>query len=101
MIDDLRAARLKKKEALEKAGIAPYPASSMRTHMIGEVVGGFEKLSSTGKQVTVAGRVMSWRDQGKLIFFDLKDESGKIQGLLKKDAIEDFEILQTNIEAGD
>ena len=101
MLDDIRAARLKKKEALEKAGIAPYPASSMRTHTVTEVLKDFEKLSSSKKQVIVAGRILSWRDQGKLIFLDLKDESGKIQGLLKKGAVEDFDMIQANVEAGD
>ena len=41
MLDDIRAARLKKKEALEKAGIAPYPASSMRTHTVTHVLKDF------------------------------------------------------------
>lgn len=101
MLDDLREVRLKKKEALEKAGVAPYPASSGRTHTIRAVVDDFDTLSSAKKSVTITGRIMAWRDQGKLIFCDVKDESGTIQGFFKKGAIENFDIIQANVESGD
>lgn len=39
-----------------------------------------EKLSEyTGKEVTIAGWVHVRRDHGKLIFIDLRDETGKVQ----------------------
>lgn len=40
-----------------------------------------------GKQVSVAGRIMSKRGQGKVAFYDLQDSSGRIQLFLKKDLL--------------
>ena len=36
----------------------------------------------TGKEVTIAGWVDVRRDQGKMIFFDFRDRSGKVQGVV-------------------
>lgn len=36
-----------------------------------------------GKVVTVAGRLMSWRDMGKATFMDIQDPTGKIQLYIK------------------
>lgn len=40
-----------------------------------------------GKEVSLAGRVMAWRDMGKASFFDLRDSSGRIQLYLKIDVV--------------
>lgn len=40
-----------------------------------------------GKEVSLAGRVMAWRDMGKASFFDLRDSSGRIQLYIKIDVI--------------
>lgn len=39
------------------------------------------------KQVSMAGRIMSKRGQGKVAFYDLQDSSGRIQLFLKKDLL--------------
>ncbi|MES3005536.1 MAG: aspartate--tRNA ligase [Patescibacteria group bacterium] len=38
--------------------------------------------SKTGEEVTIAGWVDIRRDQGKLIFFDFRDMTGKVQGVI-------------------
>lgn len=42
----------------------------------------------TGQEVTIAGWVDIRRDQGKLIFFDFRDMSGKVQGVILPSAPE-------------
>lgn len=82
-IEDLRAERLKKLQALEEAGKSPYPSVSHRTHELGDVVRTFAEIMSSGAEITVAGRVMSSRGQGALIFADLYDGTAKLQAVIK------------------
>ncbi len=45
-----------------------------------------------GKEVSVSGRVDVRRDQGKLIFLDFRDVSGKIQGVILPNAKEAHDV---------
>ena len=45
-----------------------------------------------GQEVVISGWVDVRRDQGKLIFFDFRDETGKIQGVVLPDNIEAHKI---------
>lgn len=80
-----REIRLEKVNKLKKLGIDPYPAKSARTHTAKEVVDNFGKLE--GKEVTVDGRLMSWREHGHIAFGNLHDQSGKIQLYIKDDVL--------------
>ena len=40
-----------------------------------------------GKEVSLAGRIMAWRDMGKANFIDVRDSSGKMQVYIKLDDI--------------
>jgi lysyl-tRNA synthetase class 2 len=50
-----------------------------------------------GKEVSVAGRIMSKRGHGKACFVDLQDTEGKIQLFVKMDALgeEEYELFKT------
>ena len=74
--------RLKKLEELRKMGIEPYPYSYETTHRAEEIKASFPLLE--GKKVRVAGRIMSRRVFGKLIFSHIRDESGDIQIAFQK-----------------
>lgn len=82
-IDELRAERLKKLDALIASGKSPYPSATSRTHDLEEVIRDFESLESNHEVVTIAGRVMSSRGQGALIFSDLFDGTAKFQVVIK------------------
>jgi len=76
-IDRLKEQRIKKLEQIKKIGINPYPARCQREQSIAQA------LKMMGKDVAVAGRIMAIRGHGRIQFFDLRDESGKIQLVFK------------------
>lgn len=101
MLDDIIRERLKKLEALKAAGVHPYPPVVKRTHEIGVARKDFNKLAKSGKKLSLVGRVWSVRDQGNVEFLDLKDESGAIQAVLKKDTTAKFDLWKNNLDRGD
>ncbi len=83
-ISELMRIRREKLSALKQAGKDPFVITSFeRTAYAQEIVGNFEGLE--GKTVSLAGRIMSWRDMGKACFLDLRDVSGRIQLYVKID----------------
>lgn len=101
--DDIRKARLAKLALLKEKGIDPYPARTTRTHTIDDIIRNFDALSKNIEQVIVAGRVMSFRSQGALIFCDLYDGTGKFQILLKNEGgtKELFDLFNQSVDIGD
>lgn len=85
--DQLRDIRLEKLNRLKKLGIDPFPAVSQKDFANNEVVENFDKFES--KEVTLSGRVLSFRTHGKIAFLDLKDASGKIQLFVKEEKLEE------------
>ncbi len=114
-LDDIRRARLEKLEKLQKAGIDPYPAQSLRTHSISQAIENFDEFVEKKEKMVLAGRVMAKREQGGLAFVDIVDGShsegearfnggaGKIQLLFKKDDIgeEGFNLFSQTVDVGD
>ena len=106
MLDDLRKERERKLGLVRAAGIDPYPASVAWDFEIAAALKDFEKLETSAKEVSLAGRLRSIRDQGKIIFADIEDETGKIQVVLKEDALQDpamgtFNLWQSTLDIGD
>ncbi|MES2059538.1 MAG: lysine--tRNA ligase [Patescibacteria group bacterium] len=102
-LEDIRKVRLEKLEKLKAKGINPYPARSSRTHSISDAISDFDALAASKEAITIAGRVMSLRGQGALIFFDLFDGTGRFQGLYKKDDTnaESIEFFNEVVDIGD
>lgn len=100
MLDDLIKEKIYKLEEYKKKA-DPYPVKVKRTHQIKDVVSFFSKLLKSKKSIWVVGRIFSWRDQGKIIFADLKDETGKIQVVLKYENLKNFNLLKATVEVGD
>ena len=81
--EQLRRDKLKE---LQEAGNDPFDVYKVdRTHISEEVKDNFDALE--GQEVTVAGRIMSKRGQGKVIFSDIHDRDGKIQLFIKIDEV--------------
>ena len=69
---------------LQREGKDPFDVYKVeRTHTSEQVKEKYDELE--GKEVTVAGRIMSKRGQGKVVFSDIYDKDGKIQLFLKID----------------
>lgn len=102
-LEELRENRIKKLANLKQAGINPYPSKSNRSFLIADALADFENLSQGEKGIIFAGRIMALRGQGALIFADLKDGSGNIQVLFKKDNFSetDFEKVSSILDLGD
>lgn len=78
--------REEKLAELRKLGIDPYPSKSTRTVTIGEALAKFSSLKSK-KSINLVGRITGRRRHGGLMFADLKDASGTIQLIFKRDDI--------------
>lgn len=79
--DAMRENRLDNLKAWRDQGLDPYPAQVNRTHTTREA------LADDGLDVTITGRVISWREHGSLQFADVQDQSGKIQLVFKADVL--------------
>ena len=76
--------RREKLQSLEEMGINAFPAEEYKiTATTKSIKENFEE----GKKVTIAGRLMSRRIQGKASFAELQDSEGKIQVYFNRDEI--------------
>jgi lysyl-tRNA synthetase class 2 len=94
-LKELRDERLRKLEELKQLGVNPYPAYSHRTDMAGTVAGDFAAYD--GKEVTVAGRVVSIRKFGKIAFVVVKDTSGELQLFLRDGKVHELDPGQSQL----
>ncbi len=90
--------RLKKLEEIKAAGINPYPSKFEKKNLVTEI-----KDSKDGKKLSTAGRLMSKRVMGKLIFCHLEDQSGRAQIAIKQDSLDkdEFKFFAKKIDMGD
>lgn len=86
---------------LQNAGKDPFDVYKVnRTHTSEEVKANYDTVE--GKEVTVAGRLMSKRGQGKVVFSDIYDKDGKIQLFLKIDKVGEENLKQyKTLDIGD
>ncbi|HST24241.1 MAG TPA: lysine--tRNA ligase [Blastocatellia bacterium] len=94
-IVELRNVRLNKVEALRAKGINPYPSRCLRTHYTETIINDYE--AHEGQTVTVAGRLMSIREHGKLAFGHIQDQTGRIQLYLRKDDLKPTDAAEGNL----
>lgn len=104
-LESERARRLGRIRELRDSGTNPYPYRFDRTHELGKIradLGSLEAGTETDVEVTVAGRVMLKRDQGKLIFITLRDRTGEIQLFVSKAVVGDVGFDEINeLDLGD
>jgi lysyl-tRNA synthetase class 2 len=90
-IDAIRKDRIDKLEKLKKLGINPYPS---KIEIEGQLIKLAQARDLLGKKVLVAGRIWSIRKHGGVVFFDIRDDSQKIQLLFQEKKLgKDFTTL--------
>ncbi|MDQ3244979.1 MAG: lysine--tRNA ligase [bacterium] len=102
-IDEIRDVRIKKLEILQARGINAYPAKSNKELSLDEALEHFDNLETNKEEKWIAGRIMSLRGQGAIIFVTIFDGSANFQILFKKDVIGDdkFNLFNEAIDVGD
>ena len=103
-LEEIRQVRLEKLRFLISKGITPYPATARQDITCGAAVVRFDELAESGKSLYMVGRIRSLRAQGKVIFFDLDDGTGRFQALLKKGepiSEESYELFERAFDIGD
>ena len=83
---NLLAMRLEKLNRLREMGIDPFPHAFKRTHACQDVVAQFAQLEE-GEDITLAGRLRSFRPMGKASFGHIEDASGQLQLYIQRDAL--------------
>ena len=95
-LSGIREQRIEKIKQLKELGVDPYIGKTERTDIIAEA------REKEGEKVKVVGRVMAIRGHGGLIFMDLRDESGQMQLVIKKDNVSEREwLIQELVDIGD
>jgi lysyl-tRNA synthetase class 2 len=74
-------------DEMRKLGIDPYPAAEYPTNAFSINIKEEFKDEESGKQVCVAGRIMTRRIMGKASFIELQDSKGRIQVYISRDDI--------------
>jgi len=84
-LTSLTEIRLEKLGQLKELGVNPYAYKSEITHSAKRVTDDVD--AHLGKKVSLAGRLMSVREHGKVVFAHLMDSSGKIQLYVRRDKV--------------
>ncbi|MFW5991141.1 MAG: lysine--tRNA ligase [Candidatus Nanoarchaeia archaeon] len=97
--------RKRKLEQIREMGINPFAYKYDVSHSTKSVKNSFDNLKAeekTDKEVSVAGRIVSFREMGKASFAHIQDEESSIQVYFRKDDIgeEQFKLLNL-LDIGD
>jgi lysyl-tRNA synthetase, class II len=95
-INELVAVRKEKEKYLRSVGIETYPqdrGSYTDTANIAQRFGAMnhDELEKEGVALSVAGRIVAFRDFGKSTFLHVQDKKGKVQAYVRKDMLKDLE----------
>jgi lysyl-tRNA synthetase class 2 len=106
-LSELERIRQEKIERLRAAGIEPYPARSHVTHTAQQALNAFQEAEGRGEEqpleVTVAGRLRSVREMGKVVFAHIEDGSGRLQLFLRVNELgpESLRVFTQLFDLGD
>lgn len=100
-MSELLKIRRDKLSALQNQGKDPFVITTFDVDTKNaDIVDDFEHME--GKEVCIAGRVMSWRDMGKVSFIDVLDATGRMQVYIRVNDVgqETYDDL-SNFDIGD
>ncbi len=87
-LSEILKVRREKLRALQEAGRDPFHVTRFDvTHHTDEIRDRFDELE--GKEVSIAGRLMSKRGMGKVSFCDMQDRTGRIQLYARRDEMDE------------
>ena len=104
---ELEKTRLEKIMRMRARGIEPYPTRAQRTATTTEAIRAYEAAEASGSTepvtCTLAGRLRSIRNMGKLIFAHIEDAEGKVQLLFRLDELgeEKLAYFKDDFDLGD
>jgi len=103
--DEVMAGRLAKIAELREKGIEPFRDGFERTASVADVVSRYSELEAgeeTDDIVTVAGRVVAKRDQGKALFIVIRDGAAEIQVFCRLNVLGDDQFaFARELDLGD
>jgi len=80
--------RREKREELIKMGIEPYPADLFRVNAsAADILKNYTSKKIDYKDITIAGRILSFRVMGSASFAEIQDATGRIQIYVRRDDI--------------
>ncbi|MBQ7579956.1 MAG: lysine--tRNA ligase, partial [Clostridia bacterium] len=92
-INELRQIRLEKLEKLQQAGKDPFEVTVAQQSITAqEIIDRFEELENT--DVSICGRILTWRDMGKANFINISDRSGRMQVYVRINDIGEEEFAE-------
>ncbi len=99
---DIRTDRLRKLGMLKSVGMDGYPARTKRDTSITDFLVDFDAREASGKPQTIAGRLMSKRGQGGIMFADIFDGE-KTQLVFQKADMDEsmFTLFADAVDTGD
>eukprot|EP00816_Leptocylindrus_hargravesii_P003857 CAMPEP_0196820136 /NCGR_PEP_ID=MMETSP1362-20130617/73767_1 /TAXON_ID=163516 /ORGANISM="Leptocylindrus danicus, Strain CCMP1856" /LENGTH=616 /DNA_ID=CAMNT_0042198893 /DNA_START=77 /DNA_END=1927 /DNA_ORIENTATION=+ len=104
---ELRDTRLAKAAVMRESGVEPYAYSYKCNTNAAELQIKYESLENGTEDetadISIAGRIMAKREFGKLAFYTLQDETGRVQLYLDKKRLEgdNFKNLKAWSDLGD
>ena len=85
--------RINKLKELQNTGNDPFEITkAVQTHFASEINENFDDLEE--KDVSICGRIMTWRDMGKANFIDLRDRTGRIQVYVRMNDVGEDEFKE-------
>jgi len=107
-LNEQMAVRREKLTTYREQGIDPFGSKFVRTHVAQQLHDAYgdlskEQLEEENIKVTLAGRIMTKRGQGKVSFAHIQDVSEQIQIYVRQDAIgkELYDNVYRSIDLGD
>ncbi|MBS2029419.1 MAG: lysine--tRNA ligase [Deltaproteobacteria bacterium] len=106
--EEIFQVRLQKAEELKKRGINPYGNGYNPKNTCGQINAAHANddaaaLEQKALSYDIAGRVMAYKTFGKLVFLKLRDRSGELQAMLRKNVVGDegWDVLTKFTDIGD
>lgn len=105
-LQEIMAERRANGEAQRALGLDPYPPRTARTHTLAEARALFLAAEAAGgsesaERVAIAGRAAAIRSMGRIAFIDLEDDSGALQVLAGRRALDSGWALIDTFDLGD